>query len=129
VTLLPCDLLGSVLEPLTSALAARSRFSLERFSDVILVTRAVTEHVRKTASSSRISFSLTADEQRLELTIGPLKLGTGERLQAIGPPDQHDASVAQLADELGFEALDRSELLRVLLIDHERDFSGAHGQQ
>jgi anti-sigma regulatory factor (Ser/Thr protein kinase) len=127
VTLLPYDLLGCVLEPLTSALAARSRFSLERFSDVYLVTRAVIEHVRTAASSSRISFSLTADEQKLELTIGPLKLGTGERLQAIGP-GQHDVSVAQLADELGFEALDRSELLRVLLIDHERDFSGAPGQ-
>lgn len=129
VTLLPRDLLGSVLEPLTRALAARSRFSLERFSDVYLVMRAVTEHVRTAASSSRISFSLVADDQKLELTIGPLKLGTGERLQAIGPADEHNTSVAHLADELGFEALDRSELLRVVLIDHERDLSGAHGQQ
>lgn len=129
VTLLPRELLGTVLEPLTSALAARSRFSLERFSDVYLVTRAIIEHVRTAASSSRISFSLSAADQKLELTIGPLKLGTGERLQAIGPPDQHDASVAHLADELGFEALDRSELLRVVLIDHERDLSGTHGQQ
>jgi hypothetical protein len=38
VTLLAHDLLPSVLEPLTSALAARSRFSLERFSDVYIVT-------------------------------------------------------------------------------------------
>jgi anti-sigma regulatory factor (Ser/Thr protein kinase) len=129
VTLLPRELLASVLEPLTNALAARSRFSLERFSDVYLVTRAIIEHVRTAASSSRISFSLSACDQKLELTIGPLKLGTGERLQAIGPPEQQGASVAQLADELGFEALDRSELLRVVLIDHERDLSGAHGQQ
>jgi hypothetical protein len=57
-----------------------------------------------------------------------LKLGTGERLLAIGPPEQHDASVAHLTGELGFEAFDRSELLRVVLIDHERDFSDAHGQ-
>jgi hypothetical protein len=39
VTLLVRDLLPSVLEPLTSALAARSRFSLERFSDVYIDTR------------------------------------------------------------------------------------------
>jgi hypothetical protein len=51
VTLLPVELLGEVLEPLTSALTARSRFSLERFSDVFLLTRAIAEHVRSTASS------------------------------------------------------------------------------
>ena len=39
VTLLPAQLLANVLEPLASALAARSRFSLERFSDVYLLTR------------------------------------------------------------------------------------------
>ena len=129
MTLLPRELLPSVLEPLTSALAARSRFSLERFSDVYIVTRAVAKHVRTAASSSRVSFSLTARDQRLELTIGPLKY----RHRRAAPGDRrsarrHDASVAELADELGFERLDHSELLRVVLIDHERDLSGTPGQ-
>jgi anti-sigma regulatory factor (Ser/Thr protein kinase) len=129
VTLLPVELLANVLGPLASALAARSRFSLERFSDVYIVTRAVAKHVRAAANSSRVSFSLTARDQRLELTIGPLKTGSGERLQAIGrSSDEHDASVVELADELGFETLDHSELLRVVLIDHERDLSSTHGQ-
>ena len=128
VTLLSRDLLPSVLEPLTSALAARSRFSLERFSDVYIVTRAVCKHVCTAASSSRVSFSLTARDQRLELTIGPLGIGTGERLQTIHPRADNDHSVAELADEIGFEQLDHSELLRVVLIDHERDLSGTPGQ-
>jgi anti-sigma regulatory factor (Ser/Thr protein kinase) len=123
VTLLPIELLPAVLEPLTSALCARSRFSLERFSDVYIVARALTKHVRASALSSRVSFSLTARDQRIELTIGPLTPGSGERLQAVGPSEQ-DAPVAELADELAFEALDRCELLRVVLIDHERDLSG-----
>ena len=127
VTLLARDLLPCVLEPLTSALAARSRFSLERFSDVFIVTRAVAKHVRAAASSSQVSFSLTARDQRLELTIGPLKPGTSELLQVVDPAAA-DASVAELADELGIEAIDRSELLRVVLIDHQRDLSGAPGQ-
>ncbi len=127
VTLLARDLLPCVLEPLTSALAARSRFSLERFSDVFIVTRAVAKHVRVAASSSQVSFSLTARDQRLELTIGPLKPGTSELLQVVDPAAA-DASVAELADELGIEAIDRSELLRVVLIDHQRDLSGAPGQ-
>jgi len=36
--------------------------------------------------------------------------------------------VAELVDELAFEPLDRSELLRVVLIDRERDRSGTPGQ-
>lgn len=128
VTLLALDLLPSVLEPLTSALAARSRFSLERFSDVFIVTRALAKHVRLASSSSRVSFSLTARDRRLELTIGPLKPGTSELLQIIDPAGADQSSVADLADELGIEAIDRSELLRVVLIDHQRDRSGAPGQ-
>ena len=123
VTMLPTELLPAVLEPLTSALCARSRFSLERFSDVYIVARALTKHVSACASGSRVSFSLTAREQRIELTIGPLRPGSGERLQAVGTADQ-DAPVVELADELAFEALDHFELLRVVLIDHERDLSG-----
>ena len=117
-----------MLEPLTSALAARSRFSLERFSDVYIVTRAVCKHVRTAASSSPVSFSLTARDQRLELTIGPL--GTAPesdfRRSIRTPATTH--SVVELADEIGFEQLDHSELLRVVLIDHERDLSGTPGQ-
>ena len=130
VTLLANDLLPSVLEPLTSALAARSRFSLERFSDVYIVTRAVCMHVRNTASSSRVSFSLSSRDQRLELTIGPLGVGTGERLQATAPATDRDRdpSVVELVDELAFEQLGHSELLRVVLIDRERDLSGMSGQ-
>lgn len=128
VTLLARDLLPSVLGPLTSALAARSRFSLERFSDVYIVTRAICKHVHTAASSSRVSFALTARDQRLELTIGPLGVGTGERLQAIDPEANNDRSVAALADEIAFEQLDHSELLRVVLIDRERDLSGTPGQ-
>jgi hypothetical protein len=79
VTLL-AGILPSVLEPLTSALAARSRFSLDRFSDVYTVTRAVCKQVHTAASTSRVSFALTARDLRLELTIGPLGIGTGERL-------------------------------------------------
>ncbi len=128
VTLLAQALLPNVLEPLTSALAARSRFSLERFSDVYIVTRAVCKHVRTAASSSRVTFSLAARDQRLELTIGPLGVGTGERLQAIDPDAGNDHSVAELADEIAFEQLEHSELLRVVLIDRERDLSGTRGQ-
>jgi anti-sigma regulatory factor (Ser/Thr protein kinase) len=112
VTLLPRELLAGVLEPLTSALAARSRFSLERFSDVFLVTRAIAEHVDATASSARISFALRAGDDQLDLTIGPLRAGASRELQG---------SVTQLITEVASETIDRSELLRIAVKDHDRE--------
>jgi anti-sigma regulatory factor (Ser/Thr protein kinase) len=111
VTLLPAELLGAVLEPLTSALAARSRFPLERFSDVVLLTRTTIEHVQSTASSDRVSFALSAQERQLELTIGPLRLGAGR---------EFEPHVSHLVDELSTEAIDSSELVRVLVKDAGR---------
>jgi anti-sigma regulatory factor (Ser/Thr protein kinase) len=118
VTLLPCELLAGVLEPLTSALAARARFSLERFSDLYLVARAIASHVQSVASSGRVSFALDAGEQHLGLTIGPLRPGAGAHLSA---------KAAALADELATEPLENSELLRVVLADGDRIPRPVHG--
>lgn len=125
VTLLPRELLTGVLEPLTSALAARSRFSLERFSDVYLVTRAIAAHVESAASSGRVSFALSADEQQLDLTIGPLQPGAANQLRGMGSSDRPEASVARLASQLVSEPIDGSELLRVVVKDCEHDLTSA----
>jgi anti-sigma regulatory factor (Ser/Thr protein kinase) len=119
VTLLPRELLTGVLEPLTRALAARSRFSLERFSDAYLVTRAIAAHVESAASSGRVSFALDADDQELNLTIGPLQPGAGNQLRGMGSSERLEASVARLADELTCEPIDGSELLRIVVKDRE----------
>ena len=119
VTLLPRELLSGVLEPLTNALAARSRFSLERFSDMYLCTRAIAAHVGSAASSGRVSFALGVDEQGLDLTIGPLHAGAGRQLQEMASSDRLEASVPRLADELVCESIGTSELLRVVVRDSE----------
>jgi anti-sigma regulatory factor (Ser/Thr protein kinase) len=116
-TFLPVELLADVLEALTSALAARSRFSLERFSNVVLLTRAITEHIHWAAASARLSFALSADGDRLELTLGPLLGGATNELRV---------AASHLADELEAEEIDRSELLRAVVTDHQRDLTGTH---
>jgi serine/threonine-protein kinase RsbW len=123
VTLLPRELLGGVLEPLISALAARSRFSLERFSDMYLVSRAIAAHVQSAASSGRVSFALGAGEQRIDLTIGPFAPGAADQLRRMGSTDCLEASVGRLADEVGSEPIDSSELLRVVVKDRQPDLS------
>jgi len=95
------------------------RFSLERFSDVYLLTRAIAAHVQSAASSGRVSFALAADEQRLDLTIGPLRAGASRELESLAASDRPEADVARLADELVCEQIDGSELLRVVVKDCE----------
>ena len=120
VTLLSRELLPGVLEPLSDALAARARFSLERFRDVYLVTRAVVAHVASAAAGSRVSFALSAGDQRLELVIGPLRSGAGRRLRAVADIDPPEAHIARLADEAVYESVDTAELLRVVVRDADR---------
>ena len=102
VTLLPRELLPSVLEPLTSALAARSRFSLERFSDVYIVTRAVCRHVAY--RRQQLPGQLLVDGARPAARVDdrPARPAPASGFRRSGP---HAArrSVAELADELGFE--------------------------
>lgn len=118
VTLLPDDLLAGVLEPVTSALTARSRFSLERFSDVFLVMREISAFVEWAASSERVSFALSAAAQQLELTIGPLRTGAIDELHGMG-----ESVMLNLADEVACETLEHSELLRVVVANHQHDRS------
>jgi serine/threonine-protein kinase RsbW len=135
VTLLPAELLAGVLGPLTSAFAARTRFSLERFSDVYLATSAIVEHAAMATTSSGVSFALTGAEHQLTLTIGPLRAGASMQLQTpAGASGQLRAptsggratgSLARLVTELECETIDDSEMLRFVLANHEPNLSGA----
>jgi serine/threonine-protein kinase RsbW len=117
VSLSPVMLLSSVLGRLARALAASARFSLDRFSDVYLVTDAIAAHASRAASSDRIGFALEASPRRLEMTIGPFRPGSGEALRAehaTGPR----SPLVLLSDELRTSAEAAGETLRVVMIDH-----------
>jgi len=87
---------------------------------VFLVTRAITEHVQAFASSGRVSFALGSSGHQLALTIGPFRAGASQQLQ-----ETSESTVVQLADELVSEVIDGSELLRIVLRNHDRDRSAA----
>ena len=78
----------------TRAIAVRVDIQLEEIEVTVRDGRRLSaaRTRRTTASSSRVSFALIAREQRLELMIGPLGVGTGERLQEIDPGGDHDLS-------------------------------------
>jgi anti-sigma regulatory factor (Ser/Thr protein kinase) len=126
VSLSPLTFVGGVLGRLARALAARARFSLDRFSDVYLVTDALAAHAMQAANSSRVGFGISTDTRRLELTIGPFHGGTSSELMGA---DQSGVGSAlrRLTDELDVRGEDGSESLRVVMLD-SRDGRSASGE-
>jgi serine/threonine-protein kinase RsbW len=119
VSVSPVELLGGVLGRLSRALAANARFSLDRFSDVYLVTDAIAAHSTVAASGARIAFAITAGGRRLELTVGPFRRGSGRELQgSADAADDARSPLELLSDELKVDQADGIELLRVLMVDH-----------
>jgi anti-sigma regulatory factor (Ser/Thr protein kinase) len=116
VSLSPVSFVGSVLGRLARAMAARARFSLDRFSDVYLVTDALAAHAQEAASASRIGFGLRTDTRRLELTIGPFRPGTSSGITADSSTEVASA-LKLLSDELDVRPEDGTEVLRVVMLD------------
>jgi serine/threonine-protein kinase RsbW len=118
VSLSPVALLASVLGRLARALAATARFSLDRFSDVYLVTDSIAAHAAHAAIGDRIGFSLQASPRRLELRIGPFQAGSSELLKEGN--SRSKSPLVLLSDELEVEPAEGGETLRVVMIDHRR---------
>ena len=118
VSLSPVSLVGGVLGRLARALAAKARFSLDRFSDVYLVTDAIAAHVARSASGERIAFGISTDVRRLELTIGPFRDGASEWLNDRASGEETDDALAMLSDEVDVRPVGAGEVLYVVMLDH-----------
>jgi anti-sigma regulatory factor (Ser/Thr protein kinase) len=119
VSLSPVNFVGGVLGRLARAMAARARFSLDRFSDVYLVTDAVAAHAARAASSARLGFGLSTDTRRLELVVGPFRPGASTEL-SMGSPDDVGSALRLLSDELEVREDGGGEVLRIVMLD-QRD--------
>ena len=120
VSLSPISLLAGVLGRVARALAARARFSLDRFSDVYLVTDAIAAHAGRSAQGSRMSFAISTDAQRLALTIGPFAPGSGGKLRQPGAEYSAASALTMLSDELDVRQRDDGEILHVVMLDRRR---------
>jgi serine/threonine-protein kinase RsbW len=119
VSLSPVTLLPGVLGRLARTLAATAHFSLDRFSDVYLVTDTLAAHAATAAEGQRIEARLMAQDRRLELVVGPFRKGTGSRLDTQAT--DHPASpLVLLSDQVAVQEAGDAELLRVIVIDHRR---------
>jgi hypothetical protein len=116
VSLSPVSFVGGVLGRLARAMAARARFSLDRFSDVYLVTDAVAAHAVRAASDGRLGFGLSTDTRRLEMVIGPLRAGASSELTG-GAADDVGSALRLLSDELDVHRQNGDEVLRIVMLD------------
>lgn len=116
VSVSPVALLGGVLGRISRALAATARFSLDRFSDVYLVTDAIAAHASKASAGNRIAFAITARGRRLELLVGPFREGSGHVLDTE-PQEGPRSPLRMLSDEMELIPVDGAELLQVVMID------------
>jgi serine/threonine-protein kinase RsbW len=95
VTVSPVALLSPVLGRIARTVAATAHFSLDRFSDVYLITDALAAHADHASVGDRITTTLRASERRLALALGPFRRGTGRLLQRRVP-----SPLSMLADEV-----------------------------
>jgi serine/threonine-protein kinase RsbW len=119
VSLSPVTLLPGVLGRLARTLAATAHFSLDRFSDVYLVTDTLAAHAATAAEGHRIEARLAAEDRRLELVVGPFRKGTGSRLD-VQAGDHPTSPLVLLSDQVSVQDAGDAELLRVVVIDHRR---------
>ena len=117
VSMSPVTLLTGVLGRLARTLAATAHFSLDRFSDVYLITDTIAAHAVRAATGLRVDARLSAGDRRLELAVGPFRTGASEQLRASreGPSP---SPLVLLSDEVSIQADGDGELVRVVVIDH-----------
>jgi serine/threonine-protein kinase RsbW len=119
ISLSPVTLLAGVLGRLARTLAATAHFSLDRFSDIYLVTDALAAHASRAAAGPRIGARLLAGERRLELVLGPFRAGTGARLTEK-TRERSASPLLLVSDQVTVHPHGEAEMLRVVVIDHRR---------
>jgi hypothetical protein len=117
VSVSPINFVGPVLGRLARALAARARFSLDRFSDVYLVTDAIAAHATRVATRRRLGFAIATAPRRLEIQVGPLQDGSGARLEGEHEVREPGSALNRLSDRVATESLDAGEVLSVVMTD------------
>jgi serine/threonine-protein kinase RsbW len=112
LTVTPGNLARTVLPPLMCGLAARAHFSTDRLSDVHLVADAL-----GASDGPRLRTVAGVEPRALELRIGPLDRGRGQRLVAGSSLDGLGSVIAKLADRCQVERAGPYEVLALRLTD------------
>jgi anti-sigma regulatory factor (Ser/Thr protein kinase) len=110
----PLGMLATVMGRLATIVAASARFSVDRLSDLRLLTDAISADAQS-LSCAAASFAMSGGFRRFELLVGPLELGES---QLLLPNSSSPSSLPwHIADQYGSERLDGFEAVRIVITD------------
>ncbi|HEX4670388.1 MAG TPA: ATP-binding protein [Solirubrobacterales bacterium] len=105
------DLVGPILSHTLGALAARREVSVDRLSDAMLLSDAISAGAPQGFADGHVSLSIADREEGVELRVGPMKDGAAERLRASLHLPELGGSLETLADEVRVEQDDEGDFL------------------
>lgn len=107
------DLVAPILSRALGAFAARREITVDRLSDTMLLSDAISAGAPASFEDGYVSLSIADRDAGLELRVGPMKDGGAEQLRAsLNLPDV-GGSLEALADEVRVEQDDDGEFLVV----------------
>ena len=89
-----------VLARVIGALAARAEFSVDRLADTVLICYAVSAHGADDFASGRLEVAITDGDGTLDVRLGPLVEGGGERILAQMEIPEGGGSLRTLANSM-----------------------------
>jgi serine/threonine-protein kinase RsbW len=109
----PPELVGPILGRALGALAARHEITVDRLSDAMLLSDAISANAPQGFTDGHVLLSIADREDGVELRVGPMVNGGAEQLRAsLGLPEL-GGSLESLADELRVEEDGEGEFLVV----------------
>jgi serine/threonine-protein kinase RsbW len=105
------ELVGPVVSRVVSMLAARSDFSVDRVSDAMLIGDAISAHAPDGFADGRVHLKIEEGDGTVDLRVGPMASGAGERLRRGLEVPELGASIERLADEVLVESDPKGEYL------------------
>ncbi|HEX3238924.1 MAG TPA: ATP-binding protein [Solirubrobacterales bacterium] len=108
----PPELVGPVLSRVLGVLAARREITVDRLADTMLLSDAISAAAPQGFADGHVELSIADREEGVELRVGPMSEGAGERLrQGLDVPQV--GSLEALADDLRVEQGEQGEYLVV----------------
>jgi serine/threonine-protein kinase RsbW len=108
LAVVPGDIGRGILARVISALAARAEFPVDRLSDTVLIGDAVSAHTPDDFVGGRLGIAIEDGDGTLDIRIGPLSAGGGERLLAQMEIPGH-GSLRSLAGDMEVERAETAE--------------------
>jgi serine/threonine-protein kinase RsbW len=107
------DLVAPILSRALGAFAARREITVDRLSDTMLLSDAISAGAPEGFEDGHVSLSIADRDDGLELRVGPMKGGGAEQLRASLKLPDVGGSLEALADEVRVEQGDDGEFLVV----------------